>query len=58
MYDSTADQHLVKESDPMPNNNPPPKPAPDPAKGTGTKPGTVPKNRPTPDGNDQPPQTR
>jgi len=42
----------------MPNSNSPPKPGPDPAKGAGTKPGTVPKNRPTPDGNDQPPQSR
>jgi len=45
------------EPKPMPNPN---KPLPDPAKGTGTgvKPGKGPKGGPTPDGNDQPPQTQ
>jgi hypothetical protein len=47
------------EPKPTPNPN---KPLPDPAKGTGSgtavKPGKGPKGGPTPDGNDQPPQTQ
>jgi hypothetical protein len=49
-------QHEPKPA-PQPN-----KPPPDPAKGTGSgtgvNPGKGPKGGPTPDGNDQPPQTQ